>query len=211
MADAQKIIPGIIIGIVVTIAGTAFKTYMERPPTLSADVLATPYAAPFGQAPANATCLLSVNVENNTHKPARQIQIHSDYAIAYSMAPQKKAMTTGSISKDQPAYVIDVLNPGSSRRVFVFTTYPCDFTEPLGHPGMRVFNDEGSATVRNIVPPSGWMLIYTNEYYFASLPLLALGILIIFLIVVGGIVDGLKKLSEISTPKSPEPPAAPST
>lgn len=209
MADGNKIIPGIIIGLVVAFAGQAFKSWMDRPASLSADVMATAYTPPVGQSPGTATCLLSINVENNTSKPVRQIQVLADYAVAYSLPPLKKGITTGSISKDPVPYVIDVINPGSSRRMFVFTAYPCAASELFGHPGVRIFNDEGSATIRNIVPPDWWLMIYVNQYYFVSLPLMGVGALLFLLIITAGVVDGFKKLNASSKSKPPDTPAAP--
>lgn len=205
MADSNKIIPGIVIGIAVTIAAQILKTYAERPATLSAEVMATSYTPQPGQAPPNTSCLVSVNVHNNTPKPARNISIVADYAVSFSRAPARSNIITGSTSKDQQPYVIDILAPGAARRVFLLTTYPCDFEE-YSHPGMRVFNEEGSASIRYIVPPSGWMALI-NEYIFISIPAMLMGAFVLLLIFVGGIIDVVKKLSEL-TKKQSTPPAA---
>jgi hypothetical protein len=209
MAEANKIVPGIIIGLVVAFGGQYIKSYMERPPALGAEVLSIPYAPPASQGPTNASCLISVKVENNTPRPAREIRVTADYVLAYSLQTQRKSLTTGSIAKDPTPYIIESLDPGTSQRMFIFTSWNCDI-EGL-HPGVRVFNDEGSAVIRNIVPPSGYLTVI-NEYYFAFYPLIAMGALVVLLIVVGGVIDLTKAASKIGKsedPPSPTPPPTP--
>ena len=207
--SAGGIIQGVIIGVVVTLAGTYYKAYLDKPATLSAEVLAVQYTAPVGStAAADAECMLQVTIRNGTPKPARNIRIAADYALAYSVARDTKAraITTGSISQEsqsQRPFEIDVIDPGQSKRAFVFTSFNCN--PDWDPPAVRVFNDEGSATVRSVSQPSGW-LITISDYYIPAYGFMGLGMLIAVLIILGGIVDLIKKASH-SPPPAATPPA----
>ena len=102
----------------------------------------------------------------------------------------------------EKVHVIDNLDPGASRTIAVFSTIACD-NEYVHHDNLRIFNSDGSATVRTVTFPSGF-LVLINDYWLATYFLVAIGALVLLLILVAAITDVLTKAKLIEPKASAE-------
>ena len=154
------------------------------------------------QSAADAKCSHFIRLTNNTSRPIKDIKITGENITGFSAIEEAK-FGSGKVieTRAEKSFTIDSFEPDARKTIVAFSTTDCA-NEYGWHDKLRIYNSDSSASIRITSLPRG-LLVFLNDYWYATFTLTAIGGLVVCIILLSAIIELLTKLQIIDPRAKP--------